>query len=150
MDNSKDGKDIRVGTLRKFGITYEEIPISGVALKDLPKRVQVLREGLLSSNGRIIKEYIKTKSIPKSLQEKDKSIPQANDPYAKSIDFDPQKPSEIAKRLNAEVDLALTIWERAVYLENEISHEAGWEHTLLETVFLHLRFRESPTRLVIY
>ena len=153
MDNSKDSKDIKPDSLRSFRITFDEIPISDAALDDLPERVQVLREGLLSWNDRIIKEYIQTKHIPKLVQEKDKNIPYKEDPYAKNIDYDPKDPSkasDIAKRLNAEVDLAVTIWEKAAYLESEVSDERRWEHTLLDTVFWNLRFRESPIRLVIY
>jgi hypothetical protein len=104
--------------------------------------------GLLSWNGRVIKEYIDTKDIQKKLQKKD--IPNEHDLYANNIDVDLDKPSEIVKTLNAEVDLALNIVKKAVFLESENRQEARWESMLLDTVFMRLRTREPPARLVIY
>lgn len=164
MVNSDDTKELNAETLGYFGITFDKTLVSGDdALDKLPKRVQLLREGLLSPKGRIIKEYMDQKIFPKSLEGSDKNIPSkdskslegrdkdipSKDFYAAKIDFETQNPSEIARRLNAEMDLAVKLLESAVFLADENCSEARWEHALLDTVFRHLDRRESPARQVI-
>jgi predicted metal-dependent hydrolase len=152
MDDPKNSKNINVATLSSFRITYKEELLSDDAARDLPQRVQALRGGLLSWNGRIIKEYIETKEIQNQLKQGDISseyIP-SEYIYTKTDGFLKQEADEMGKRLNPEVDLALHIRHEATRLHKEIAQEKRWEALLLDTVFKQLKYRTAPTRLVAY
>lgn len=140
-------RDIVPETLANFRITFEAHP-ERAALEELPESVRTLREALLSWKGRVIKEYLESKNIKKKLQVED--IPEKCDRYADNIDINLDKPSEIVKRLNADVDGALDIVERTSLLRGEHAQEDRWRSMLLETVFYHLTYRKPPARLVLY
>jgi hypothetical protein len=146
-DHPKNSKNINVPTLSNFRITYKEELLSDDEARDLPERVQALRGGLLSWNGRIIKKYIEKKKKHTQLKEED--IPREYI-YAKTDGFLDQEVEEIEKRLNPEVDLALHIRHEASRLHKEIAQEKRWEGLLLDTVFKQLKYRTAPTRLVAY
>jgi hypothetical protein len=147
MDEPKTSKNINVPTLRNFRITYKKELLSDDEARDLPERVQALRGGLLSWNGRIIKEYIEKKKTQNHLKQED--IPREYI-YTKTEGFLDQEVEEIEKRLNPEVELALRMRHEATRLHKEIAQEKKWESLLLDTVFKQLKYRTAPTRLVAY
>jgi hypothetical protein len=137
--SEEKNKDVRRETLANYRITYGEDP-STLQLLILPKRVEVLRKGLLSFKGRLVKDHIEHLR-----DEETKGIPDEDSIYMICQDYD----LEIVQKLKAQTELAMAISRKARILKADHRQEKRWESLLLNTVFKHLEDAESPVRLAI-
>ena len=133
-------RDIKRETLANYRITYDEDPTS-TQLEELPERVGILREGLLSFEGRLIRENVE------NLRDDERdSIPANGNAYMIIQD----KSLEIIGKLKAQAELALGISRKAQSLSADNVMEKKWESLLFNTGFKNLEENVPPARLVIY
>lgn len=122
-------------TLEARGIIYDEYVIPQAEAETLPRQVQTLRTGLLSSRGRLVRASLD------DLEDDEKAkVPAENNIFVN----DPYETLDAVHYLKAQAKLALEISKQAKKLHSDKALENRWESLLVSTAFKNIEEKAAP------